>query len=73
MLEVVRFLLKEAGADANQATEHGCFALYAAAQQEYTAVCTYLVKECGADVNRAMPDGETPLFIAAQFGHEAVV
>jgi ankyrin repeat protein len=72
MLEVLRFLVKEAGANVNQTNEDGCFALYVAAQRGRTAICVCLVNEFGADVNQAMPGGDTPLYIAAQHGHTAV-
>jgi ankyrin repeat protein len=73
MLEVVRFLVKEAGADVNEAYEKGYTALYAAAQERNIAVVQCLVKELGADVNQANRDGCTPLYIAARKGHMAVV
>jgi hypothetical protein len=73
MLEAVRYLVKEAGADVNHADEDGCTALYAAAQEGKMAVMQCLVKELGADVNQAPRNGCTPLYIAAQKGHEAVV
>jgi ankyrin repeat protein len=73
MLEAVRFLVKEAGADVNQADEGGCTPLYLAAQEGYITVALYLGKELGADVNQAANDGATPLFIAAQNGHLSVV
>jgi hypothetical protein len=65
MLEVVRYLVKEAGADINHAEEHGRTPLYAAAQFGRLAVVLCLAKELGADVNQANQKGITPLYIAA--------
>jgi ankyrin repeat protein len=65
-LNVVRFLVKEGGADVNLAMPDGATPLCHAALR-----C--LVKEFGADINRAMPDGATPLYIASQDGLLAVV
>jgi ankyrin repeat protein len=73
MLETVRLLVKELGADVNHADEHGCTPLYVAAQQGHIAVVQCLVKELSADVNRAKHDGSTPLYGAAQEGRLSVV
>jgi hypothetical protein len=72
-LKVVRFLIKEASADVNQATSLGNTPLYAAACQGHLSVVQCLVNELGADVNQEASDGSTPLHIAAQNGHMAVV
>jgi ankyrin repeat protein len=66
-------LVKEFGADVNQAEEGGYFSLYIAALRGHEAVVLCLVKEFGADVNQAANDGSTPLYIAAQEGHLSVV
>jgi hypothetical protein len=73
MLEVVRFLVKEAGANVNQAMDNGCTAVFIAAQHRHVAVLRYLVKKCRADVNQAVNNGATPLLIAAEVGHTAVL
>jgi ankyrin repeat protein len=72
-LEVVRFLVKEAGANVNQAASDGTTPLVLAAQEGQLAVVLFLAKELGADINQAKHDGATPLYIAAQKGNTAVV
>jgi ankyrin repeat protein len=71
LLEVVRVLLKELGADVNQARDDGGTPLYLAAQEGKMSVVQCLVKEFGANVNQAV-DGTTPLCIASVQGHVAV-
>jgi ankyrin repeat protein len=73
MLEVVRFLIKEAGADVDRVRDDGMTALTLAAQQGHVTVLRCLVKEFGADVHQETSEGNTPLFIAAQQGFLAVV
>jgi ankyrin repeat protein len=79
-LAVVRFLIKELGADVNSklAIPGGLTPLCVAAERGHVAVVRclvkeFLAKELGADVNLAMPDGYSPLCAAAQEGHVAVV
>jgi ankyrin repeat protein len=70
---VVRCLVKELGADVNQAANDGTTPLYFAAAKGDLAVAQLLVEELGADVNQGLHDGATPLYIAAQEGHLAMV
>jgi ankyrin repeat protein len=50
-LAFVQCLVKELGANINQATNTGCTPLYIAAEQEHLSVVQCFVKEYGADVN----------------------
>jgi hypothetical protein len=59
-------LVKELGANVNQADYEGCTPVYAAAEMGYKAVVLCLVKELSADVNIATHDGSTPLMVASQ-------
>ena len=72
-LTAMRCLVKELGADANQANKDGCTPLYIAAQNGHLDVVRCLVKELGANVNQANKVGSTPLMAAAFQKHEAVV
>jgi ankyrin repeat protein len=69
----VRCLVKEFGADVNQAMHNGCTPLYIAAQDGNESVVQCLVKEFGADVNQARNNGATPLYMAAEHGRLAIV
>jgi ankyrin repeat protein len=68
-LEVVRYLVKEGGADVNLDDEDGYTPLYMAAQYGHTAIVRYLVNHLGADVDKASHGGMTPLVIAVLEGH----
>jgi hypothetical protein len=72
-LDAVQILLKEMGANANQAQADGFIVLCVAAQMGHEQDVRCLVKEFDADVNIAMPKGITPLYNAAQARHEHVV
>jgi ankyrin repeat protein len=72
--DILRFLVKELGADVNGARlTDGGTPLYVAAQIGNLALLQFLVKELGADVNKARHDGSTSLCIAAHQGYLAVV
>jgi hypothetical protein len=71
-LAVVRYLVKELGADVNQAIGNGTTTLYIAACNGHLAMVRCLVKEPGAEVNKSM-HGATPLMVAASHNHEGVV
>jgi hypothetical protein len=66
-------MVKELGADVNQAEKDGCTPLFIAAQHGHESLVRCMVKELGADVNQAMHGGCTPLFIAAENGRESLV
>jgi hypothetical protein len=68
-LDVARCIIKEYGADANEADEDGNPPILVAAQYEQLALLRYMAKELGADVNKAAENGCTPLYAAAQKGH----
>jgi hypothetical protein len=70
-LEVVRILVRDLGANANQ-TSYGDTPLIAAAHGDHPAVVRCLI-EYGADVNHAVQGARTPLHIAAGLGYLAVV
>jgi ankyrin repeat protein len=72
-LQAVRILVKELGADVNQATIDGCTPLYVAAQLGHLSVVQCLIKELGANVNQAAYNGATPLMAASQNKHMEVV
>jgi hypothetical protein len=72
-LKVVRFLIKEAGANVNQSWGNGSTPLYIAAQQGHLPVVQCLVKELGADINKANLKGGTPLMIVARHKQTKVV
>ena len=69
-LDVLRCLVKDLGADANQVAHDGFTPVYVAAQQGHLAAMRCLVNELGAEANQAMHDifGATPMHIAAQNG-----
>jgi ankyrin repeat protein len=46
-LAIVQCLVKELGADVNQANDAGCTSLYIAAQGDHLAMVQILVKELG--------------------------
>jgi ankyrin repeat protein len=64
-LDVVRYLVKELGADVHQADAEGCTPLNVAAQKEHVNVVQYLVDELDADVNRATEMSWAPFLMAA--------
>jgi ankyrin repeat protein len=70
---MVQCLVKELGADVNQAVNNGATPLYHEPEHDNLAVVRCLVKDLGADVNQAREGGATPLYIAAKKGHSAVV
>jgi ankyrin repeat protein len=72
LVDAIRLLVKEFGANVNEATELGV-PLFIAAGNGNLAAVHCLVKEFGADVNRAREDDGTPLFVAAQNGRVDVV
>jgi ankyrin repeat protein len=70
-LDVLRCLVRELGADVNQAIRSGVTPLTAAALSKNVAVVRCLV-ELGADINPNWGD-DTPLILAAYAGKTAVV
>jgi hypothetical protein len=73
-LEAMRCLVRELGADVNQATRSGSTPLVFAARRNDLALVHFLVEELGADANQAVwNDGRTPLNVAASRGNLAVV
>jgi hypothetical protein len=64
-LEMVRCLIVELHADANQANRDGVTPLYLAVQGGHLAIVKFLVKEFNADINQATLNGQTPLMAAA--------
>jgi ankyrin repeat protein len=68
-LEVLRYFLKEIGADINGENQDGHTPLSAAAQFDRLDALRCLGKEFGAEVNRMNGFGSTPLFAAAQHGN----
>jgi ankyrin repeat protein len=79
-LNVLRILINELGADANQAVagsnnpkRNGITPLCVAAQLGHVAVLRCLVKEYGADVNQADNEGWTPIHIGAEKGYVSVM
>jgi ankyrin repeat protein len=72
-LAVVRCLVKELGADVNQALPNGAMPLFMAAQTGNLDLVRSLVKELGADINQARQNGTTPLVIAVKYNRLAVV
>jgi ankyrin repeat protein len=72
-LEIVKCLVKEFGADVNQADHDGNTALIVAAEKGNMDIVRCLVKEFGAVVNQAATDGYTALIAAVWHDHLAVV
>jgi hypothetical protein len=70
---MVRCLVKELGADVNQADHEGDTPLYLAALEGKMDILRCLVREFGADVSQANSDGCTPLMIAIVNNHVDVV
>jgi hypothetical protein len=68
-LDVLRCLVKDLGADVNEAGKEGYTALTAASQQGKLATVMCLVTELGADVNKLDPKDTIPLSSAAFNGH----
>jgi ankyrin repeat protein len=69
----VRCLVKDCGADVNQALKSGATPLFIAAQKGHSGIVQCLVEELGADVNKANTKGFTPLYVAVHNGQLAVV
>jgi ankyrin repeat protein len=72
-LEVMRCLVTDLGADANQPDDEGHTPLSVAAQEGDLPAVQCLVKELGANVNKGVFGGRTPLYIAAEKGHVAMI
>jgi hypothetical protein len=66
-------MVKELGADINQAANDGSTPLYIAAQRGHLKIVICLVKELGAYINHAKNDGATPLMTASYHKHMEVV
>jgi hypothetical protein len=74
ILELVRLLVLELGANVNQRDQQGLTPLMLATKRNNLTLVQCLVVELGADVNLAMANGGwTPLTIAARRGNLAVV
>jgi hypothetical protein len=72
LVDAIRLLVKDFGANVDGSTELGVPLFIAAAEGNLAAV-RCLLKEFGADVNIAREDGGTPEFVAAQNGRVDVV
>jgi Protein kinase domain/Ankyrin repeats (3 copies)/Ankyrin repeats (many copies) len=72
-LEMVKFLVKEAGADVESKDCHHYTPLYYAAMRGHLEVVKFLVKGAGADVESKECNQRTPLLCAASAGHLEVV
>jgi ankyrin repeat protein len=72
-LDILRFLVKDLGADVSWTRTSGATALSLVALQGNIRAAMCLVKELGADVDQAFSDGTTALLIAAQMGQLAMV
>jgi hypothetical protein len=72
-LDVIRCLVKELGANVNQADADGCTPLFMAALEGHLELVRCLGKELGADVNQPDRYGCSPLYIAAEKGFVAIV
>jgi ankyrin repeat protein len=74
---VVRYLVKELGADVDQANDYGFTSLHIAVKEGVLAMMRVLVKECHADVNKAVnkaeQEGSTHLLFAVWRGSLAIV
>jgi ankyrin repeat protein len=74
MLDIVRALVENFGAEINLSSDDGLFLpLVTAADKGHKHVLRALVHEYGADINQATIDGVTALYMAARNGHEALV
>eukprot|EP00736_Rhodelphis_marinus_P010780 Rmarinus@m.15792 len=71
-VEIVRYLVENAGADCKTAMRDGETALYRAARHGHVAMVQYLVSK-GCDLNAGTLDGESPLCVASCYGHFHVV
>jgi len=65
-VDVVKFLVKEAGADLESKAKSGKTPLSCAAYNGRLEVVKFLVNEAGADVESKDNDGRTPLDVATQ-------
>jgi ankyrin repeat protein len=72
-LALVKCLVKDLGADVNQAMNNGSLAVHLAARTGNLDLLRYLVEEFGPVINNATEDGCTPLFIAGHKGHVTAV
>jgi hypothetical protein len=72
-LEVVRFLVREMGADVSQGIPNGLTPLMGAARWSDKLAVMQCLVELGADINQATSHGMTPLMVAASRGHRAGV
>jgi ankyrin repeat protein len=73
-VDILRYLVKELGADAKEARlKDGATPLYVAAQIGDLSSVQFLAKELCADVNQAGANETMPLYVAARRGHLAVV
>jgi hypothetical protein len=66
-------MVKEFGADINQADNKGCTPLFIAAQHGHESVVRCMVKELGADINNSTHDGRTPLMVAAHEKYDKII
>jgi ankyrin repeat protein len=66
-------MIRELGADVDEARQDGTTSLYITAQNGNFVVVRCLVTELGADVNRAKHDGAAPLMAAVNQKQENVV
>jgi ankyrin repeat protein len=71
--EVAHYLVRELGADVNEASAQGFGPLCIAAHAGNLRMVKYLAVDLGADVNQTGKEGHMPLFVAAQLGHLAVM
>lgn len=72
-LQVVKYLIKKAGLDANAQDDAGNTALFLAAACGHLDVVEYLAREAGADTDHRRLDGNSALHIAAESGCTAIV
>jgi hypothetical protein len=73
ILAIARCLVRELGADVNQADEKDCTPLWVAASLGNLAMVQCLVKELGADIDVVDQFGCTPLMAASAMKHADVV
>jgi hypothetical protein len=71
--EIAQCLVRELGADVNQANTEDYSPLCIASQLSNLRMVQFLATELGADVNQTDAGGLTPAFVAAQKGHMAVM